>query len=349
MLQKSLLLSSALGGAHALVIRQSGCSFHLRTEGAVSAPVVQYSSGQACASNETASTFNVNGGTLTDAQNRGCWWTPPATVMQCDVGQIPESGFSIGCDGTVSFSGQTTFYSCDTGADGRWMIYLQPQPNADKCGEITLHADGGETTPPGGAGSTTPGATPTGGSPGTNGSPNTPGEPSQTGTPSGSCPGTLSGTYQYPHLIIPVDSSNANSAPGTSYYGQVTSTISSAFNFDIPQSYAGKTCTAVFYFPTQDQLQTSSFSFSGSGAIDFSRLSGPVSAATSYANLPEVSQSYGQQAIAPGNAYTLTSFPCPAGESVAFEMSAAQGDSSTNLRYFQDYNPCPIGLYITAS
>ncbi|KAI0813676.1 ubiquitin 3 binding protein But2 C-terminal domain-containing protein [Xylaria sp. FL0064] len=333
MLQKSLLLSSALGGARALVIRQSGCSFHLRTEGVVSAPVSQYGSGQACASNDTASTFNVNGGTLTDAQNRGCWWTPPATVMQCDVGQIPESGFSIGCDGTVTFNGQTTFYSCDTGADGR-------TPTA-----------GGGATPTGsqgGAGSTTPAATPTGGSPGTNSSPNTPSGPSQTGTP-GSCPGTLSGTYQYPHLIIPVDSSNAKLAPGTSYYGQVTSTISSAFNFDIPQSYAGKTCTAVFYFPTQDQLQTSSFSFSGSGAVEFSRLSGPVSAATSYVNLPGVSRSYGQQTIAPGNAYTLTSFPCPAGESVAFEMSAAQGDSSTNLRYFQDYNPCPIGLYITVS
>ncbi|KAI0428318.1 ubiquitin 3 binding protein But2 C-terminal domain-containing protein [Xylaria sp. FL1042] len=338
MLQKSLLLSSALGGAHALTIRQSGCSFHLRTEGVASGSVSQYGSGQACVSNETASSFNVNGGTLTDAQNRGCWWTPPATVLQCDVGQIPESGFSIGCDGTVSFNGQTTFYSCDTGTDGRWMIYLQPQPNGAS-----------ETTPPGGAGSTTPSATPSGSSPGASSSPNTPSGPSQTGTPGSSCPGTLSGTYQYPHLIIPVDSSNANSAPGTSYYGQVTSTISSAFNFDIPQSYAGKTCTAVFYFPTQGQLETSSFTFSGSGAVDFSRLNGPVSAATSYANLPAVAQSYGQKTIAPGNGYTLSSFPCPAGESVAFKMSAAQGDSSTNLRYFQDYNPCPIGLYITVS
>ncbi|TGJ78219.1 hypothetical protein E0Z10_g10544 [Xylaria hypoxylon] len=622
-------------------MRRSGCSFHLRTEGIISAPVSQYGSGQTRAGlNETASSFTINDGTFVDSQNRGCWWTPPALVLQCDVGQIPETGFSIGCDGTVSYNGQSTFYSCDTGADGLYMIYSAP--NGSQCGEITLIADScypntcngtgtatpsgssstgslplgsgtpssqltgstsagssypgetgtassassgtgtgtdtlplasltsfgvfpyptesastptnggntpsggasgssypGESTPTGGSASTYPGesapgsettptnsgggntqtypvgsmpgseststypggegtatypgsveSTPTGGSastylggstPGsestaTGGSTPTAGEStltypvgstpasestatypggestptggstspggsypvgsstgntpatssypggsypvgsstgssatdssatdssatestpasssypggsypvgsstgsssagstpasgyptnsypgtstsssasSSTGTPGPgeSCPGYLSGAYQYPHLIIPVDSSNADSAPGTSYFGEVTSTVSSAFNFDIPQSASGKTCNLVFYFPTQSQLETSSYNFTGSGVVDFSRLSTAVTASTSYSSLPSVSKSYGEQTLAPGSGYDITSFPCPAGEAIAFEISAAEGDTSTNFRYFQDWNPCPLGLFITMS
>ena len=37
-------------------------------------------------------------------------------------------------------------------------------------------------------------------------------------------------------------------------------------------------------------------------------------------------------------------FPCPAGTAVSFELKAS-GD--THLKYFQDWNPSPIGLYIT--
>ncbi|KAI0418837.1 ubiquitin 3 binding protein But2 C-terminal domain-containing protein [Xylaria grammica] len=633
MLQKSIILTSALSGAsaRALTMRQSsGCSFHLRTEGNISAPVSQYGSGQTRAGvNETASSFSVTNGTFTDSQGRGCWWTPPATVLQCDVGQIPEAGFSIACDGTVSHNGQTTFYSCDTGADGLQMIYSEP--NGSNCGEITLHADGcytencggsgtatsgatsgassstgtlplggftsswqltvptgggstypgqtgtaspgssgtstlplggftsswqfsypsssgstptssgntppggastptypggegtppggggggtqtypggstpsetsptypggestppgsgstpagettpgypggstpgggestatypggstpasettpgypggestqtspagstppgetspgypggstppsettatspggttpgypgdestqtypvgtppgestpttypvgstppagsgsttpgatpsgssypgssypGESTPPAGSGSTTPGATPTGSYPGTSSSSSASSTPSETGTPGESCPGYLGDTYQYPHLIIPVDSANADSAPGTSYFPEVSSTISTAFNFDIPASYAGKTCNVVFLFPTQSQLETSSFNFTGSGAVSFARLSTAVSESTSYGSLPAVSESYGQQTLAPGSGFNLTSFDCPAGEAVAFELRDADGDGSTTFRYFQDWNPCPIGLFITAS
>ncbi|KAH8161494.1 hypothetical protein CIB48_g6736, partial [Xylaria polymorpha] len=141
MLQKSVAFSTLLGGTYALTMRRSGCSFHMRTEGAVSAPVGQFDSGQARAGpNETPSTFTLNGSTLRDALGRGCWWTPPAMVLQCDVGQTPECGFSIACDGTVSYNGQTTFYECQTGTGGLVDIYLGP--NGSQCGEITLHADG---------------------------------------------------------------------------------------------------------------------------------------------------------------------------------------------------------------
>lgn len=78
--------------------------------------------------------------------------------------------------------------------------------------------------------------------------------------------------------------------------------------------------------------------------------------------MPAVQEEYGVTTLVPGNAYALAEFPCPAGESAAFEMTAVQqsqqqqqqqqgqGDEEeTRLRYFQDYNPCPIGLFINIS
>ncbi|GAM86904.1 hypothetical protein ANO11243_049250 [Dothideomycetidae sp. 11243] len=65
-------------------------------------------------------------------------------------------------------------------------------------------------------------------------------------TPSTSgCPANLNGNWQYPHLIVPVSSSSPNTAYGTQYFGTINSTVSSIFNFDIPASYAGKTCSVV--------------------------------------------------------------------------------------------------------
>ena len=159
------------------------------------------------------------------------------------------------------------------------------------------------------------------------------------------CPSNLNGEFQFPHLIIPVSESSPNEAPGTSFNGEVTADISSIFNFDIPESYSGEQCTLVFLFPEQSQLVTSSFTFSGSGAIDFAELSSPATASTSYANMPSVAKDLGTVTVAPGNSYSIATFSCPAGQTIAFELSAV---GTTSLTYFQDYNPSPIGLYITA-
>jgi len=145
-------------------------------------------------------------------------------------------------------------------------------------------------------------------------------------------------------LIVPVDSANPNKAYGTSYNGQVTSTISTIFNFDIPASDAGKTCSLIFLLPLQSQLQTSSFTISGSGQIDFSMLGGVASQSTTFANAPAVKTDYGVTTVAPGNSYNIATFPCPAGSAVSYELKSVGG---TSLTYFQDYNPSPIGLYIT--
>ncbi|KIE03889.1 GPI anchored cell wall protein, partial [Metarhizium majus ARSEF 297] len=162
--------------------------------------------------------------------------------------------------------------------------------------------------------------------------------------PAKSCPANLNGVYEFPHLIVSVDKSNPDKAAGTSFFGEVTSSISSIFNFDIPAADAGKTCTLVFLFPRQDELTTSSFTFSGDGKIDFSLLNSPATQGTTWNNQPGKKTDYGITTVAPGNSYTIASFPCPAGQAIGFEMSDC---GNTNFRYFQDYNPSPIGLYIT--
>jgi hypothetical protein len=258
-------------------------------------------------------------------------YAAPTTQFQCDVGATPTTGFSVGCDGTIAYNSDTIFYECQTGDNvspsslcyeplltsnqGEANIYTSP--GGVNCGEITLKADGCYSGCP----------------------PPPPPPPAKT------CPTTLNGPYQFPHLIIPIDSSNPNNAPGTSYNGEVSSTISSIFNFDIPASYSVQTCSLVFLFPDQSQLQTSSYTFSGNGGIDFSKLSGVATQSTDYANAPGVATDYGVVTVAPGNSYNIATFPCPAGQAVSFELKA-QGD--TCLTYFQDYNPSPIGLYITS-
>jgi hypothetical protein len=199
---------------------------------------------------------------------------------------------------------------------------------------------GGQATSPGaGAQPTGPGAGGGGPSgPGGGGQPSGPGAGGAGGEASCPIDSDLSGDYEFPHLIIPVDSSAPNKAPGTALNGTVTDTVSTIFNFDIPKSDAGKTCNLVFLFPEQHELETSAFSFSGNGKIDFAKLSGDATQSTCYSNRPEVAKDYGVTKVSPGNSYLIATFSCPAGETVSFEMSDA---GTTELEYFQDYNPKP--------
>jgi hypothetical protein len=166
---------------------------------------------------------------------------------------------------------------------------------------------------------------------------------------SSSCATTLSGSntsgnYQWPHLIVPISSSSPDTAAGTSYFGTISPNTSTIFNFDIPSSYADHTCSLIFLLPLQSQLETSSYTYSPTGAIDFEQLSSPALTSTTWDNAPAVSSNLGEFSIAEGSSTLVSTFACPAGETVAYEAKAV-GD--TNLYYFQDWNPSPIGLYIT--
>ncbi|KKY25165.1 putative gpi anchored cell wall protein [Phaeomoniella chlamydospora] len=321
---KSIATVAALAGAaQAFVARDNTCCFHLTGSGSVGGTVGQLSDGQnRVGGSQSAATYCIdsNGG-ITDGTGRGCILTPPTTQFQCDQGASPTAGFAIGCDGTLTYNGSSKFYACQTGDNGE-NIYTTTTDDQTGCTALTLTADSCKSGCPT---STTPSATPS--------------------ATSKSCPTNLSGNYQYPHLIVPVSSANPDKEYGTSYNGTITpNDISSIFNFDIPSSYSGETCSLIFLFPEQSQLETSSYSYSGDGKVDFSSLSGTATTSTDYANQPSVASDLGTFTVSPGHSYLISTFSCPAGQAVSYKLSS----SSTNLNYFQDYNPSPIGLYITS-
>ena len=218
----------------------------------------------------------------------------------------------------LEFQGSTNFIACDTGQNGGLNIHTTKTAALGQCTTIQLMAD-----------SCAPPAPTTAAQP----------PPAATTAASNGCSTKLnSGQFEFPHLIIPVDSSSPNTAFGTQFNGKVTSTVSSIFNFDIPQSDSGKTCSLVFLFPNQADLQTSSFTFSGDGKIDFAALSKAATSSTTFNNAPSVSKDLGTIAVSPGNSFVVSTFSCPAGQTVAFEMKNA---GSTSLEFFEDFNPSP--------
>jgi hypothetical protein len=73
-------------------------------------------------------------------------------------------------------------------------------------------------------------------------------------------------------------------------------------------------------------------------------LSSPASTSTTYDNAPSVEKDLGDFTLTEGSSTLVETFACPAGETVTYELSAL-GDSY--LHYFQDWNPSPLGLFIT--
>lgn len=102
----------------------------------------------------------------------------------------------------------------------------------------------------------------------------------------------------------------------------------------------------VFLFPTREQLQTSNYTLSGLGGFKVERLDEPADSATSFNNQPEVNVTVNTiPDVQPGNSYVLGSGGCFSNVRIGYKVSAT---GSLNLDYFQDYNPAPIGLYVTA-
>ncbi|KAJ5126541.1 hypothetical protein N7448_007320 [Penicillium atrosanguineum] len=301
-----ITLAAFAAGAQGLVSRTGSCCFHLTANGS---PVGQLSDGQNRIGDSSLpeGEFCIDGGSITDGNGRGCILTPPTTQLQCDVGATPTSGFSISSNGLLEFNGSPDFIACETGDNGGLNIYTTQSSDLSNCKMIELEASSCSS------GTTSPPAT--------------------------NCGTALStGNYEFPHLIIPVDSSSPNTAAGTSFNGKVTSTVSSIFNFDIPSSDSGKTCSLVFLFPEKANLETSSFTFSGDGKIDFSELSKAATTSTTFDNAPSVSKDLGEITVSPGNSYVVSTFSCPAGQAVAFEMKNA---GSTDFEFFEDFNPAP--------
>ena len=169
------------------------------------------------------------------------------------------------------------------------------------------------------------------------------GKPSPTSQGS-ACPTDLSGSYETPHLIVPVNSEHPDQSYGTSYNGMMNSSASSIYNFDIPQSYEGQTCSLVFMLPKKADLETSDYTLEGQGSISVDRLSSPCKESTTWNSAPQIASHAGDFSPQPGNSYVVMTDSCAAGSTQSYELSASGG---LDLNYFQDYNPSPIGLYIT--
>ncbi|KAI4641143.1 hypothetical protein J4E93_008021 [Alternaria ventricosa] len=159
----------------------------------------------------------------------------------------------------------------------------------------------------------------------------------------GSCPKDLNGNYEYPHLIVPVDSEQPDKAHDTSYNGKIDSHTCTIFNFDIPASMAGKKCSAMFMLPKKEDLETSDYTMSGHGKCTISKLKGPADAMTTYKNMPAKDKDVASMEMTPGNTYPVETGDCEAGKTVSY-MICGSGDFS--MDYFQDYNPSPIGMYV---
>merc|ERR1711964_671596 len=325
-IMKYAFTSLAFGlGVSAISLPRDTCTFTLTASGGQSGVVGQLGDGQNRIGGENPTgTYTINNGQITDAQGRGCILTPPTTQFQCDVGATPTGGFSIGGDGEIEYNGSPTFYACPA-SDTMYNIYTTPVEGQDKCVKIGLTASGcyapsssykssppeiktvvqtaqqscpapvtktitevkteqgptvtqvqtteqscpaPETITKTEQGPTVIVTQPAKETPTKSEKPTTQeSAPTQTSTGK-TCPTTLSGEYQYPHLIVPIS------------------------NFDIPSSYTG-TCSLVFLFPEQSQLETSSFTFSGNGEFDFTQLSSVATQSTTYATQGGVKTDFG--------------------------------------------------------
>ncbi|KAF2165697.1 hypothetical protein M409DRAFT_23987 [Zasmidium cellare ATCC 36951] len=159
------------------------------------------------------------------------------------------------------------------------------------------------------------------------------------------CQTSLTGAYQTPHLIVPVSSSQPDKSYGTQYNATIKSDECTVFNFDIPQSYSGKSCSTVFLFPEQSQLETSSYTFSGSGNLVFSELSKAASQDVTWKSLPSKKSQLGSVGVSPGNSYAISTESCAAGTTQSIEVC---GTGDLSLEFFEDWNPSPIGVFITS-
>jgi hypothetical protein len=157
----------------------------------------------------------------------------------------------------------------------------------------------------------------------------------------------LTDGFLFPHLIVPVDSSKANTALGNSYNGAVSKTVSSLFNFDIPPVSSGKTCSIVLLLPKEKP-----FSLRGKGGITISQVQ-PATNDTTYADVAAESgkeKTLGSvKSIEAGGAYIFSTSSCKeiAGNAVGILFSAVDGaKSGLSLSWFQDSGAPAVGLYM---
>lgn len=167
------------------------------------------------------------------------------------------------------------------------------------------------------------------------------------------CPYYLpDGGYEFPHLIIPYN--NSDTAIGPSYFAEAApNDCGTVFNFDIPQSRANQQCSVYFTLPRHDQLATSNFRWDGKETntegpgtlelVQYQYNTGASSTTTDKSLPPQgPDPPVVLNEVTPGNSYKVWTGSCGPGGVMSWGLSSP--DSS--LMYFQDWNPCAIGVWV---
>jgi hypothetical protein len=141
----------------------------------------------------------------------------------------------------------------------------------------------------------------------------------------GKCPLQLiDGSYQFPHRL------EINENAG--YFGQVSKSDSTYVEFDIPVSYAGKTCITYFSLPNKQDLETSSYDLSASSGGKITVTAKNSNTVTSF--------------VPAGNeAFKVDSGLCQPGQ-ISYVMTTPD---DVYINWFQDYNDCALGMFVVAS
>jgi hypothetical protein len=324
MLLLAITLFTLTIAVDASVVRGRGCNFNLTSAGGTVGKITQSSDGQNRIESpelpDSATYTMGREGEIFDQNGRGCVLTSSTMQLRCETDIRPTPGFSIGCDGTLSYKDGSNFVAC-LSTDGGWNIHIQDTASQTSCVGIQLRSDSCFTDC---TGPSSPPPLPLG--------------PSTPAVQQKACAANLSQEYHIPNLIVPTSSTRSDFSHGPSSIGRVSRLdIQSVFNFDMPTSDAGKTCSLVFLFPRQDQLRQSSFTINGDGNVGFAALTGAVGHNTTHMTVPNVSNHYGVLSLSPGNAYTVATFECQAGQTQSYSMAAAD----TDFQYLQDTDIAP--------
>ncbi|PQE04815.1 gpi anchored cell wall protein [Rutstroemia sp. NJR-2017a BBW] len=284
--------------------------------------------------------YSINAKVLTDANGNNCSISSSTAQFQC-TSNSTATLFTLGDSSDLLYDDTNANFLACPADDGSFNIFSDAKEDKTGCGVIKLIYGGFSCAalgrPSSSSSSAVPSATST---------------TSPRSTSAASCPKNIdSGSFQFPHLIVPTSPQAPDYAFGNSYTAHITSTNTTLFNFDVPSTapYTG-TCALVFLFPFASATQSGSYTFTGieeeegeKGGLDFALLSGIATAGTTYKSTPTVATNYGTTEILPGNNYTIATFPCAAGKTVTYSGSSVGG---VGLSYFENSAPSAIGLYM---
>lgn len=157
----------------------------------------------------------------------------------------------------------------------------------------------------------------------------------------------LESSFEAPNLIVPVDKSDPSKVIGNGYVAQLSPTLSTVFVFDVRPENEGKICTTAFHVPqTFIWADMSPFKIRSPGGIVVSSVRRQATSADiSASDVVSFGVVGWVPSVQPANQYNLASFPCAAGQRVAYQIESTGG---LVMEFFQTIVP-PLGLFMSVS